>query len=183
MATIDTTVTRPAYKLQSAVMEWLTTVDHKKIGLLYIVTAFLFFLSGGVMALLIRLELAQPGAQIVSADTYNMLFTMHGTTMIFLFVVPIFAGFGNYLIPLMIGARDMAFPRLNAFAFWLTVPATVLILLSMPLGGFETGWTAYPPLSVRGEPGKVDMSYTPFDQKLTGGTLPSRSSCNAGIRM
>ena len=95
-AALPRTVVQP----RSGIMEWLTTVDHKKIGLLYIIMSFLFFLSGGIMALFIRLELAIPGAQVVSAQTYNMLFTMHGTTMIFLFVVPIFAGFGNYLVPL-----------------------------------------------------------------------------------
>src|SRR5512143_1282655 len=113
MATVA--IPRTTVKSRSGIMEWLTTVDHKKIGLLYIVTSFLFFLSGGIMALFIRLELAAPGQQIVSAQTYNMLFTMHGTTMIFLFVIPMFAGMGNSLVPLMIGARDMAFPRLNAF--------------------------------------------------------------------
>src|SRR5512139_2229327 len=132
-------IPRTTAKSRSSIMEWLTTVDHKKIGLLYIVTAFLFFLSGGIMALFIRLELAQPGAQVVSAQTYNMLFTMHGTTMIFLFVVPIFAGFGNYLIPLMIGARDMAFPRLNAFSFWLVLGAGIVMYSSMLVIGPEAG--------------------------------------------
>ena len=136
-----------SYKPRSGIMEWLTTVDHKKIGLLYIVMAFLFFLSGGIMALFIRLELAQPGAQIVSAQTYNMLFTMHGTTMIFLFVIPMFAGFGNYLVPLMIGARDMAFPRLNAFSFWLALGGGIIMYSSMLVIGPEAGWTGYSPLA------------------------------------
>src|SRR5512143_2900463 len=140
-------IPRTTVKSRSGIMDWLTTVDHKKIGLLYMVMAFLFFLSGGVMALFIRLELAQPGAQIVSADTYNALFTMHGTTMIFLFIIPIFAGFGNYLIPLMIGARDMAFPRLNAFSFWLALGGGIIMYSSMLVIGPEAGWTGYSPLT------------------------------------
>ena len=138
---------RTAAQPRSGIMEWLTTVDHKKIGLLYIIMSFLFFLSGGIMALFIRLELAIPGAQVVSAQTYNMLFTMHGTTMIFLFVVPIFAGFGNYLVPLMIGARDMAFPRLNAFSFWLALGGGIIMYSSMLVIGPESGWTGYSPLA------------------------------------
>src|SRR5918999_2153033 len=100
-------------------LEWLTTTDHKKIGLLYLFATFLFFIIGGVEALIMRLQLAQPSGTLVPAETYNALVTMHGTTMIFLFVVPVLAGFGNYFVPLMIGARDMAFPRLNALSFWL----------------------------------------------------------------
>jgi cytochrome c oxidase subunit 1 len=138
---------RTAAQPRSGLMEWLTTVDHKKIGLLYIIMSFLFFLSGGIMALFIRLELAIPGAQVVSAQTYNMLFTMHGTTMIFLFIIPMFAGLGNYLVPLMIGARDMAFPRLNAFSFWLAVGGGVIMYSSMLVIGPESGWTGYSPLA------------------------------------
>src|SRR5438552_1126677 len=97
---------------------WFTTVDHKKIGLMYAGTAFFFFIVGGLEALLIRAQLAQPNGHVVTAAQYNQIFTMHGLTMIFLFVMPMSAGFFNYLIPLMIGARDVAFPRLNAFSFW-----------------------------------------------------------------
>ena len=100
-------------------LSWLTTTDHKKIGILYLFATFLFFILGGVEALIMRLQLAQPNNTLVTPETYNGLATMHGTTMIFLFVVPVLAGFGNYLVPLMIGARDMAFPRLNALSFWL----------------------------------------------------------------
>jgi cytochrome c oxidase subunit 1 len=140
-------IPRTTTKSRSGLMEWLTTVDHKKIGILYMVTSFLFFLAGGIMALFIRLELAQPGAQVVSAQTYNMLFTMHGTTMIFLFIVPMFAGMGNYLIPLMIGARDMAFPRLNAFSYWLALGGGIIMYSSMLVIGPEAGWTGYSPLA------------------------------------
>src|SRR5256885_5489350 len=98
---------------------WFTTVDHKRIGILYGVTAFAFFVIGGIEALLIRMQLAQPNGHNLGAEAYNQIFTMHGTTMIFLVVMPIGAAFANYLMPLMIGARDVAFPRPNAFSYWL----------------------------------------------------------------
>src|SRR5947209_3873126 len=101
---------------------WLTTTDHKRIGILYIVTTFVFFILGGVEALLMRLQLAQPHNSLVTPETYNQLFTLHGTTMIFLFVVPMMAGLGNYVVPLMIRARHMAFPRLNAPSSSLLLP-------------------------------------------------------------
>src|ERR671915_433627 len=97
---------------------WVTTIDHKKIGVMYGAAALFFFLVGGVEALLIRLQLATPDGTVLSADLYNQLFIMHGTTMVFLVVMPIGSAFMNYLIPLQVGARDVAFPRLNAFGFW-----------------------------------------------------------------
>src|ERR1700731_2422350 len=100
-------------------VDWVLTTDHKKIGIMYLVLTFVFFILGGVEALLMRLQLAGPGNTLLSGERYNELLTMHGTTMIFLFVVPVMAGFANYFVPLMIGARDMAFPRLNALSFWL----------------------------------------------------------------
>jgi cytochrome c oxidase subunit I len=128
---------------------WVTTVDHKRIGILYILTCLVFFLAGGVMALLIRTQLAQPDMDVVTRDSYNELFTMHGTTMIFLVVVPIFAGFANFMVPLMIGARDMAFPRLNALSYWLFLFGGVVLLGSFfaAEGAAKAGWTGYPPLS------------------------------------
>jgi cytochrome c oxidase subunit I len=134
---------------EGRVTGWLTTVDHKRIGILYIVTAFFFFFAAGVMALLMRLQLAQAGNDIVTENDYNQLFTIHGTAMIFLFVVPILAGFGNYLVPLMIGARDMAFPRLNAMSYWLFLLGGLVILGSFLAdgGAANSGWTAYTPLS------------------------------------
>jgi cytochrome c oxidase subunit 1 len=128
-------------------MEWLTTVDHKKIGLLYIWTGFIFFLVGGILALFIRLELSQPGMQVLNVSEYNEFFTMHGTTMIFLFVIPMFTGFGNYLIPLMLGARDMAFPRLNAFSYWLALAGGIVLYSSFMFEAPGVGWTGYTPLS------------------------------------
>ena len=128
-------------------MEWLTTVDHKKIGIMYMVAGFVFFILGGLMALVIRLELAQPGRQIVDASTYNQMFSMHGTTMIFLFIIPMFAGMGNYFVPLHIGARDMAFPRINALSFWMAVAGAIVMYSSLLVGAPEAGWTGYSPLA------------------------------------
>ena len=106
-------------------IDWVTTTDHKKIGILYLFTTAFFFLVGGVEALLMRIQLGSPDNTFLDPTTYNQLFTMHGTTMIFMVVVPIAAGFGNYLVPLMIGARDMAFPRLNMLSWWLLVAGGV----------------------------------------------------------
>ena len=111
--------------------EWFTTTDHKKIGILYIVTTFAFFLIGGVEALLIRLQLGTPNNNLLTPEHYNELFTLHGTTMIFLFVVPMMAGFANYFLPLMIGARDMAFPRLNAYSYWLLLFGGIVFYSSL----------------------------------------------------
>jgi cytochrome c oxidase subunit 1 len=125
---------------------WLFTVDHKKIGIMYMVTAFVFFIVGGVEALLIRTQLARPDGKVLSADLYNELFTMHATTMIFLFVMPMVAGFANYLIPLQIGARDVAFPRMNAFGFWCLLFGGIFLNTSWFLGGAaDGGWFMYQP--------------------------------------
>ena len=124
--------------------------DHKVIGIQYIVVAFFFMFVGGLMAMLIRAELAAPGRQFVDANTYNGVFSVHATLLIFLFVIPVFAGIANYVLPLMIGAPDMAFPRLNALSFWMLPVAGTMMLLSFlaPGGSFAAGWTAYAPLSV-----------------------------------
>ena len=132
---------------RTGLLDWLTTTDHKKIGILYLVTTFVFFLIGGVEALLIRLQLGTPENTLLDPQTYNALFTMHGTTMIFLFVVPIMAGFGNYFVPLMIGARDMAFPRLNALSYWLLLAGGIVFYASLFFSPPEAGWTMYTPLS------------------------------------
>jgi len=127
---------------------WFTTVDHKKIGILYMVTTFVFFILGGVEALLIRLQLGLANNTLVTPETYNQLFTMHGTTMIFLFVVPMMAGLANYFVPLMIGARDMAFPRLNALSYWLFLAGGIVLYLSLFFSPPEGGWIATVPLSL-----------------------------------
>ena len=123
--------------------------DHKVIGIQYIVTTFFFFFIGGLLAMLIRGELAQPGTQITDASTYNSIFSAHATLMIFLFVIPVFAGIANYVLPLMLGAPDMAFPRLNALSFWLLPLAGIIFMASflVPGGAFDAGWTGYAPLS------------------------------------
>ena len=131
------------------VASWVTTVDHKRIGLLYIGTSLAFFAAGGILALLMRAQLAQADEHFVTRNTYNELFTIHGTTMIFLFIVPFWAGLANYLVPLMIGARDMAFPRLNALSYWLFLFGGVTMFLSFFASGgaSKSGWYGYPPLS------------------------------------
>jgi cytochrome c oxidase subunit I len=128
-------------------LSWLTTTDHKKIGLMYLYATFLFFILGGVEALLMRLQLAVPDNTLVEPRVYNGLVTMHGTTMVFLFVVPVLAGFGNYFIPLMIGARDMAFPRLNALSFWFLIAGGIAFYMSIFFDPPTAGWTFYAPLS------------------------------------
>ena len=148
----------PAWQ-RGRVASWLVTTDHKRIGILYLATAGLFFVAGGIMALLIRTQLAQADASFIERDGYNELFTIHGTTMIFLVVVPILAGFANYLVPLMIGARDMAFPRLNALTYWLFLFGGVILLLSFFAegGAARGGWTSYPPNSVYSEGNGQDL--------------------------
>ena len=127
----------------------MTTTNHKDIGTLYIVSAFFFFLVGGVEAMLIRLQLGTPDNTLLSPEAYNQVFTMHGTTMIFLFAMPVLVGFGNYVIPLMIGARDMAFPRLNALSYWLFLFGGIVLYSSFLLGGApDAGWFAYAPLTI-----------------------------------
>src|SRR5881275_3589278 len=123
--------------------------DHKVIGIQYTVHSFFFLFVGGLMAMLMRAELAQPGRQFVDANTFNGLFSVHASILIFLFIIPVFAGIANFVLPLMIGAPDMAFPRLNAISFWLLPIAGIMMLASFfaPGGSFATGWTAYAPLS------------------------------------
>jgi cytochrome c oxidase subunit I len=148
VATIESAPIRVPWT-RGRVASWVVTTDHKKIGILYIATCLVFFVAGGIMALLMRTQLATPNETIVTGNSYNELFTMHGTTMIFLVIVPILAGFGNYLVPLMIGARDMAFPRLNALSYWLFLMGGIVLMLSFLAkgGAAHSGWTAYVPLS------------------------------------
>ncbi len=124
MATVAGTLARPA---NTGVWSWITTVDHKRIGVLYGITAFSFFMWGGVQALLIRTQLAVPNGTVIDAERFNQLFTMHALTMIFLAVMPLGAAFFNFLTPLMIGARDVAFPRLNALSYWVFLGGGLLL--------------------------------------------------------
>src|SRR4030088_1928813 len=143
--------------LVTTLHEWVTTVDHKRLGILYIIYALVFLLIGGIEATVIRIQLIRPHNDFVSPQVFNRMFTMHGTTMIFFVVMPVLFGFANYLIPLMIGARDMAFPRLNAFSFWMTAFGGLLLYFSLVgangLYGVgnapDVGWFAYAPLTSR----------------------------------
>ena len=139
----------PAWQ-RGKVASWLVTTDHKRIGILYISTALVFFVLAGLMALVFRLQLSQANAHVLGPDRYNQLITIHGTAMVFLVVVPLLAGFANYLVPLMIGARDVAFPKLNALSYWLFVLGGAVLMLSFFAkgGAAQAGWTSYPPLSV-----------------------------------
>src|SRR5208282_4045375 len=137
--------------------DWVITVDHKKLGLMYMMMAIFFLLVGGAEAILIRIQLAVPDHHFISPQTFNRLFTMHGTTMVFLVGMPILFGFANYFAPLMIGARDMAFPRLNAFSFWMSALGGIILYFSL-VGGSglygagsapDVGWFAYAPLTAK----------------------------------
>ncbi len=146
----------PAEHAPSGVVAWLTTTDHKRIGILYMTTTFVFFLLAGLLAVAMRAELTSSGAQFVSTETYNQFFTIHGTAMIFLFVAPFAFGLANYLVPLQVGAPDMAFPRVNAMSYWLFLLGGLIILSGFLTNGgaSQSGWYGYPPLSeARHSPG------------------------------
>jgi cytochrome c oxidase subunit 1 len=138
-------------KPRTGLLNWLLTTDHKLIGVMYIWLGFIFFSIGGIFALLLRTQLFAPGLQVLKPEVYNQIMSLHGTFMIFFFTIPLLAGVGNYVVPIQIGARDMAFPRLNAISFWLLIPAGVMMITSMFLQGGSAagGWTSYPPLSAR----------------------------------
>lgn len=153
MATIPQTAVPVLLRRPSAhtgFWSWITTVDHKRIGILYGVTSFIFFLLGGIEALMIRLQLSQPNLDVLTADRYNQMFTMHGTTMVFLVIMPMSSAFFNFLIPLMIGARDVAFPRLNALSYWVFLFAGLFLYSSFLFGGGPNqGWYGYAPLTAK----------------------------------
>jgi cytochrome c oxidase subunit I len=159
---------------------WITTTDHKRIGVLYIGTTMAFFLAGGLMALLMRTELAEPGIQVISKNAYNQLFTIHGTTMIFLFIAPMGLGLANYFVPLQIGAPDMAFPRLNALSYWLFLAggATIMASFAASGGASAAGWTAYTPLS-----GPEASPGPGVDMWIMGVLLASTSSIMTAINL
>src|SRR4030095_7104949 len=134
----------------TGVWSWITTVDHKRIGILYGVTAFIFFVIGGIEALIMRAQLARPDNDLVSAQTFNELFTMHGTTMVFLAIMPLSAAFFNYMLPRTIGARDVAFPRLNALSYWIFLSGGLFINSSFLFGSApDGGWFGYATLTTR----------------------------------
>src|SRR5579863_8578459 len=149
MATVAVTAERETYlNKEYGIRSWLLTTDHKRIALLYLVSITFFFFIGGFLALLIRLELLTPAGDLVLADTYNKLFTMHGQIMVFFFLIPsIPATLGNFLIPMMVGAKDLALPRINLLSWYLYIVAGAMMLWTMATGGVDTGWTFTTPLS------------------------------------
>ncbi len=154
----------------TGILAWLTTTDHKRIGISYMVTAFAFFLLAGALAMVMRAELAQPGLEVVEAGTYNQLFTMHGTIMMFLFIGPFAFGLANYLVPLQIGAPDMSFPRLNALSYWLFLGGglTVVSAFLTSGGAADFGWFAYAPLSTSAYSPEVGADLWLVGLTLTG---------------
>ncbi|MCH7849367.1 MAG: cytochrome c oxidase subunit I [Planctomycetes bacterium] len=160
MTTIDTTKPTPGAETppvdnylthSTGIMSWLGTLDHKRIGVMYLVSILTAFFLGGMFAMLLRLELMFPGEQILSQDQYNMAFTLHGVIMVFLVIIPsVPASLGNFVLPIMLGAKDVAFPRLNLFSYYLWVTGAVLAVSSIFFGGVDTGWTLYVPYSTSG---------------------------------
>ncbi|MEU5089955.1 cytochrome c oxidase subunit I [Streptomyces sp. NPDC021356] len=147
--TPETTGPRRRLRPGAVVVKWVTTTDHKTIGSLYLITSFAFFLFGGILALVMRAELARPGLQIVSTEQFNQAFTMHGTVMLLMFATPLFSGFTNWIMPLQIGAPDVAFPRLNMLAYWLYLLGSLIAVSGFltPDGAADFGWFAYSPLN------------------------------------
>ena len=140
-------------------MSWLLTLDHKRIGLMYLVSGILFFFLGGLLALVMRMELAAPGNDFISNDTYNNVYTLHGAIMIFLFIIPAIPGaLGNILLPLMVGAKDVAFPRLNLASFYIYSFGALFAMYTIINGGVDTGWTFYTPYSTQSTSNVVPMT-------------------------
>jgi len=147
--TAHDSMTVPSFYEPKGFKSWLLTTDHKRIGILYLVTISFFFLVAGAFALLMRYELLTPESDFLSPHTYNVFFTMHGSLMVFFFIIPgVSASLGNFLIPLMIGARDVAFPKLNIGSYWIYLVGTAILLLAL-LQPADTGWTFYTPYSVQ----------------------------------
>src|SRR6202051_4159418 len=162
MSTIQEIAVLPADEAveeRRGIMRWLTSTNHKEIGTLYLIFSFAMFLVGGSMALCIRAELFRPGLQFLRPELFNQLTTMHGLIMVFGAIMPAFVGFANWQIPMMIGAPDMAFARMNNWSFWLLPPAALLLVTSffVPGGATAAGWTLYAPLSTQMGPG-MDMA-------------------------
>jgi cytochrome c oxidase subunit 1 len=176
-AMASSAVTLPRVYEERGLLSWLTTVDHKRIGILYILGAGFFALIGGLEALLIRTQLAIPNNRVLVGEAYNQVLTMHGTTMVFLVVMPVLAGLGNYVVPLMIGARDMAYPRLNAFGVWMFLLGGIFLNLSFLLGGApDAGWFGYAPLT-----GKTFSKGAGIDFWILGLQLLGISSITSSI--
>ena len=145
------------------IWSWLSTLDHKRIGVMYLISVILAFFMGGMFALLIRLELLSPGRTIMGAATYNRVFTLHGAIMVFLFIIPsIPAAMGNFVLPIMLGAKDVAFPRLNLMSFYIYVVGAIFCLFSIVSGAVDTGWTFYTPYSTTSSSSVVSMTLGVF---------------------
>src|SRR3989304_1219630 len=165
--TIAETMAIP-YLEEKGLLSWLTSTDHKRISIMYLLSISTFFVLAGISALLVRFELLTPGKTIVDAHTYNVLFTFHGAVMVFLFIVPgLAASFGNFLIPLMIGARDVAFPRLNLMSYWIYLLGALIILISLSKPA-DTGWTFYTPYSIRTGTDVILLPFGFFDPAKGG---------------
>jgi len=181
-----TVAASPTYTTAGAqrygIMDWLTTVDHKKIGTLYLHTALFFFVVGGVEAIIMRAQLMGPNGKLVSAEVFNQLSTMHGTTMVFLVIMPLSAAFFNFLIPLQIGARDVAFPRLNAFSYWVYLFGGLFITIPIFFNAApDGGWFAYTPLTGKTYSPGQNMNFWVLGIQILGiwrprSTSPPRSS-------
>jgi cytochrome c oxidase subunit I len=167
-----------AHHEQAGLLAWLLTTDHKKIGIMYLIFTISFLFVGGILALVVRAQLAWSGMDLVGQDQYNQFFTMHASTMLFLFVIPVGAGFGNYLLPLMIGAKDMAYPRINALSLWLIPLAAVIMFSSFFVegGSASAGWTEYAPLTT-----KTFMPGQGTDLWILGVQILGISSVGGGI--
>ena len=150
----------PRLGSKNGLISWIASTDHKQIGIMYILSAVFFFLVGGFEAALMRAQLGAPGNTLLTGEAYNQVFTMHGTTMVFLVVMPLMIGFGVYFIPLQIGARDLAFPRLNLLGFWVLVFGGILLYFSFLAGGApDAGWFSYAPLSEHAYSSSVGLDY------------------------
>ena len=171
MATVaaSPTYASSASPARSGLMEWLSTTDHKRIGTLYLHTSLFFFVLGGLEAILMRWQLMRPNGTVLTPEQYNQLFTMHGTTMVFLAIMPLSAAFFNYLIPLQIGARDVAFPRLNAFSYWVFVLGGIFITLPIFFWAAPNGgWFGYAPLSSRAYSPGPNMDFWVLGLQILG---------------
>src|SRR5687768_10105960 len=163
----------PFFETRKGFASWALTLDHKRIGLLYLGSTLLAFLAGGVFAMIVRLELFKPGLTVMSADTYNQMFTLHGAIMVFLFIIPsIPAALGNFFLPIMLGTKDVAFPRLNLMSFYIYVLGAAFLLYSIVAGAVDTGWTFYTPYSARSAqtviPTTLGVFIAGFSSILTG---------------
>src|SRR5579883_1959946 len=150
-------------KAKRGLASWMLTLDHKRIGLMYLTMVSIAFLAGGSFALLLRLELFSRGKTIVDAETYNRMFTLHGAIMVFLFIIPsVPAALGNFFLPIMIGAKDVAFPRLNLFSYYIYLAGAAIVLISVIGGSVDTGWTFYTPYSVQTSSAVISMTFGVF---------------------